>query len=101
MNQKTKTLRRIPHTTLRRLRYTPTYFFLIWRWAWWFYAFIWIMVSPVQRPTPLLLALLGITFIQSLLATLYTPVFKIYFPGIPLKSKKNKTEQDSARRDRS
>ncbi len=100
MSQKTKTIRGIPQTTLRRLRYTPTYFFLIWRWTFWIYAFVWIMVLPTG-PTPLLLALLGITFIQSLLATLYTPVFKIYFPGIPLKSKKNKTEQDSARRDRS
>jgi len=98
MNQKTKTLRRIPHTTLRRLRYTPTYFFLIWRWAWWFYAFIWIMVSPVQRPTPLLLALLGITFIQSLLATLYTPVFKIFFPIFPRKMKASMSEQGNQRR---
>ena len=52
-------------------------------------------------PTSLLLVLLGITFVKSLLATLYTPVFKIYFPSIPLKSKKNKTEQDSVRRNRS
>jgi signal transduction histidine kinase len=100
MSQKTKTLRGIPHTTLRRLRYTPTYFFLIWRWTFWIYAFVWIMVLPTG-PTSLLLVLLGITFIQSLLATLYTPVFKIYFPGIPLKRKKNKAEQDSVRRDRS
>src|SRR5439155_8256942 len=100
MSQKNKTLRGISHTTLRRLRYTPTYFFLIWRWTFWIYAFAWIMVLPTE-PTPFLLVLLGITFIQSLLATLYTPVFKIYFPSIPLKSKKNKTEQGSARRDRS
>src|ERR1700693_2480511 len=100
MSQKTKTLRGIPQTTLRRLRYTPTYFFLIWRWTFWIYAFVWIMVLPTG-PTPLLLILLGITFIQSLLATLYTPVFKIYFPGIPLKSKRNKRAQDSMRRDRS
>ena len=100
MSQKTKTLRGIPHTTLRRLRYTPTYFFLIWRWTFWIYAFVWIMVLPTG-PTSLLLVLLGITFVQSLLATLYTPVFKIYFPSIPLKSKKNKTEQDSMRRNRS
>ena len=100
MSQKTRTLRGIPHTTLRRLRYTPTYFFLIWRWTFWIYAFVWIMVLPTG-PTSLLLVLLGITFVQSLLATLYTPVFKIYFPSIPLKSKKNKTEQDSVRRNRS
>jgi len=100
MSQKTKTLRGIPHTTLRRLRYTPTYFFLIWRWTFWIYAFVWIMVLPTG-PTSLLLVLLGITFIQSLLATLYTPVFKIYFPGSSLKSKTNKTKQVSVRRGRS
>ena len=100
MSQKNKTLRGIPHTTLRRLRYTPTYFFLIWRWTFWFYAFVWIMVLPTG-PTTLLLVLLGITFIQSLLATLYTPVFKIYFPSLPLKSKKKSPKQDRWRKIRS
>ena len=100
MSQKNKTLRGIPHTTLRRLRYTPTYFFLIWRWTFWFYAFVWIMVLP-KGPTTLLLVLLGITFIQSLLATLYTPVFKIFFPSLSLKSKKNNPKQDRWRRIRS
>ena len=93
MSQKNNTLRGIPHTTLRRLRYTPTYFFLIWRWTFWFYAFIWIMVVPT-KPKNLLLVLLAITFIQSLLATLYTPVFKIYFPNLPLNSKKINRKQD-------
>ncbi len=100
MSQKTKSLRGIPHTTLRRLRYTPTYFFLIWRWTFWFYALVWIIVVPT-RPKSLLLVLLGITFIQSLLATLYTPVFKIFFPSLSLKSKKSKPKQDSWRRIRS
>src|SRR6266496_23222 len=100
MSQKNKTLRAIPHTTLRRLRYTPTYFFLIWRWTFWFYALVWIMVVPT-RPKSLLLVLLAITFIQSLLATLYTPVFKIFFPSLSLKSKKKNPKQDSWRRIRS
>ena len=100
MNQKNKTLRGIPSTTLRRLRYTPTYFFLIWRWTFWFYALVWIMVVPTKAKS-LLLVLLAITFIQSLLATLYTPVFKIYFPSLPLKSKKKNPKQDSWRRFRS
>lgn len=100
MSQKNKSLRGIPYTTLRRLRYTPTYFFLIWRWTFWFYAFVWIMVVP-GKPKPLLLALLAITFIQSLLATLYTPVFKIYFPSSLLKSKKKKPNQVGWRRIRS
>src|SRR6516225_9368876 len=97
MSQKKKSLRGIPYTTLRRLRYTPTYFFLIWRWTFWLYALIWIMVAPTN-PKSLLVVLLAITFIQSLLATLYTPVFKIYFPGLPLKSKKKNPKQESWRR---
>ena len=48
MSQKNKTLRGIPYTTLRRLRYTPTYFFLIWRWTFWFYALVWIIVVPTR-----------------------------------------------------
>lgn len=92
MSAKTNMLRKIPHTTLRRLRYTPTYFFLIWRWTWWLYAFAWIMLSPTGT-TPLLLALLGITFIQSLIATLYAPVFKIFFPTLPKKIKQSKPGQ--------
>lgn len=100
MSQKNKSLRGIPSTTLRRLRYTPTYFFLIWRWTFWLYAFVWIMVVP-GKPKTLLLVLLAITFVQSLLATLYTPVFKIYFPGLPLKSKKRNPNPDSWRRFRS
>ena len=96
MSQKNKTLRGIPHTTLRRLRYTPTYFFLIWRWTFWIYALVWILVVP-ERPKSLLLVLLAITFVQSLLATLYTPVFKIFFPSLSLKSKKRNAKQDSWR----
>ncbi len=99
MSQKNKTLRRIPQTTLRRLRYTPTYFFLIWRWTFWVYALVWILVVPT-RPKNLLLVLLVITFIQSLLATLYTPVFKIYFPSLPLKRKSKNPNQDNQRRSR-
>jgi signal transduction histidine kinase len=100
MSQKNKTLRGIPHTTLRRLRYTPTYFFLIWRWTFWIYALVWILVVP-GRPKSLLLILLAITFLQSLLATLYTPVFKIFFPSLSLKSKKKNPKQDSWRSFRS
>ena len=99
MSQKNNTLRGIPTTTLRRLRYTPTYFFLIWRWTFWLYALIWIMVVPT-RPKTILLVLLAITFIQSLLATLYTPVFKIYFPNLPFKSKKKNPKQDNLRSSR-
>src|SRR5215831_6396620 len=100
MSQRNKTLRGIPSTTLRRLRYTPTYFFLIWRWTFWIYALVWIMVGPT-KPKNLLLVLLVITFIQSLVATLYTPVFKIYFPGLPLKRKPKNPKQNTQRSGRS
>ncbi len=82
MSQRAKSLRGIPRTTWRRLRSIPTYFFLIWRWAWWFYAFAWIMLS-IKNPTLPLLLSLGITFIQSLVVTLYAPVFKIFMPRLP------------------
>src|SRR5437660_707034 len=32
--------RTIPDATLRRLRSTPSYFFLIWRWSMWLYALV-------------------------------------------------------------
>ncbi|HXX76995.1 MAG TPA: histidine kinase, partial [Ktedonobacteraceae bacterium] len=99
MSQRNKSLRGIPSTTLRRLRYTPTYFFLIWRWTFWIYALIWIMVVPT-RSKNLLLVLLVITFIQSLIATLYTPVFKIYFPRLPFQSKGKNPRQDNQRKSR-
>src|SRR5215469_7658551 len=89
-------IRNIPHTTLRRLRSIPTYFFLIWRWTWWFFALAWIMLSP-QKPTPLLLILLAVTFIQSLVVTFYAPVFKIFLPGLPWKNKGNKPAESKER----
>src|SRR5260370_32012420 len=93
MNQKIKPrIRNIPQTTLRRLRSIPTYFFLIWRWTWWFYALAWIMLSP-QKPTTLLLVLLVVTFIQSLVVTFYGPVFKLFFPTLSAKNKESKPEQ--------
>jgi len=93
MNQKIKPrIRNIPQTTLRRLRNIPTYFFLIWRWTWWFYALAWIMLSS-QKPTTLLLVLLGVTFIQSVVVTFYAPVFKIFLPSLSGKNKEYKPEQ--------
>jgi signal transduction histidine kinase len=99
LSQRNKTLRGIPSTTLRRLRYTPTYFFLIWRWTFWIYALVWIMVVQTKSKN-LLVILLVITFIQSLLATLYTPVFKIYFPRLPFQGKNKKPKKDSLRKSR-
>ncbi len=84
MSQKPKLrITALPQTTLRRLRNIPTYFFLIWRWTWWFYALAWIALDPRY---PYLFLLLGITLIQALIVTLYAPVFKLLLPGVSTKS---------------
>ena len=85
MSQKPKLrITALPQTTLRRLRNTPTYFFLIWRWTWWIFALAWIVLNP-YRPA-FLFVLLGITLIQALIVTLYAPVFKLLLPGVSTKS---------------
>ena len=91
MSQARKTFRTIPQTTLRRLRNTPTYFFIVWRWSFWLYALAWIWTSSPElvslHAVPLKLIverlLLGITLVQTLLATLYTPVFQMFLPRLP------------------
>ncbi|HKV58652.1 MAG TPA: GAF domain-containing sensor histidine kinase [Ktedonobacteraceae bacterium] len=84
MGQKPKLrIAAIPQATLRRLRNTPTYFFLIWRWTWWLYALAWIALDPRY---PYLFILLGITLVQALIVTLYAPVFKLLLPGVSTKS---------------
>ncbi|MGH2494492.1 MAG: GAF domain-containing sensor histidine kinase [Ktedonobacteraceae bacterium] len=84
MSQKPKLrIAAIPQATLRRLRNTPTYFFLIWRWTWWLYALAWIALDPRY---PYLFILLGITLVQALIVTLYAPVFKLLLPGVSTKS---------------
>ena len=50
MSQSKNTFKAIPGTTLRRLRNTPSYFFLIWRWTTWVFALIWIVANPYTRP---------------------------------------------------
>jgi hypothetical protein len=81
MRQPTKTLRGVTQASLRRLRNTPTYFFLIWRWVTWLYALLVIVVMHV--PLNLALLPLAVTFIQALVVTLYAPVFQIFLPDLP------------------
>ena len=84
MSQKPKLrITALSQATLRRLRNTPTYFFLIWRWTWWLYALAWIALDPRY---PFLFVLLGVTLIQALIVTLYAPVFKLLLPGVSTKS---------------
>ena len=83
MRQSSNTLKAIPQTTLRRLRNTPSYFFLLWRWVSWLYALI-SLVADQGRPNPSLATLLlVITFLQTLAVTLYAPIFKIFLPTLP------------------
>ncbi len=90
MSKTTRTFRAIPRTTLRHLRNTPSYFFLIWRWTFWFFALIDIVTNPTLKLGPLLL---GITFLQALVATLYAPVFQIFLPRLPLFDKSRFAQQ--------
>ncbi len=83
MSQIIKSVKTIPETASRRLRNTPSYFFLLWRWVTWLLALI-TLVSIHGQPLPLLAALLlGITFLQSLVVTLYAPVFQFFLPDLP------------------
>lgn len=82
MSQTHKTLRALPGTTMRRLRNTPSYFFLVWRWSMWLYALIVILFFPLSN-TPIMHFLLVVTFIQTLIVTLYAPVLQIFLPRLP------------------
>lgn len=98
MSRSRKTFKAIPGTTLRRLRNTPSYFFLIWRWTMWFFALIWIVTSQYSpSQTRLAILLLTVTFIQSLVVTLYAPVFQIFFPWLPGKNRLFSRKQRTAR----
>ncbi|MBO0781552.1 MAG: histidine kinase dimerization/phosphoacceptor domain-containing protein, partial [Ktedonobacteraceae bacterium] len=89
--RKAITARALPDTTLRRLRNTPSYFFLVWRWSTWLYALITIGSNfsdysddPTYSIKKLAIVLLSITFVQTLAVTLYTPVIQIIVPRLPV-----------------
>jgi signal transduction histidine kinase len=79
-----KMFKALPDTTLRRMRNTPSYFFLIWRWGTWLYALIVIVGSdPAHKNTSVYntcLYLLIITLFQTLIVTLYAPMFQAFLP---------------------
>lgn len=83
MSQIARTFRAIPQTTLRRLRNTPSYFFLLWRWVAWLLALITIVADAGYRSSWLAILLLITTLLQTLVVTLYAPVFQILLPGLP------------------
>lgn len=68
---------------MRRLRSTPSYFFLLWRWVSWLLAFVWISSEQFQPNPRLATFLLTITFLHTLGVTLYAPIFQIFLPRLP------------------
>jgi len=81
MSQQKITLQALPGSTLRRLRNTPSYFFLIWRWSMWFYALVVILgtnFTPFQKHIGYIL--LTVTLLQTLIVTLYTPILHLFLP---------------------
>ncbi|GCE25509.1 hypothetical protein KDA_09930 [Dictyobacter alpinus] len=97
--------RNVPRATLRRLRVIPSYFFLVWRWSMWLYAFIVIVFSqPSYIDTPavnyksMATLLLTITFIETLIVTLYAPVLQIVFPRLLSSASRQRKEQEQLER---
>jgi len=75
----------VSDTTWRRLRSTPSYFYLVWRWSMWLYALVVILgyhtiLSPAVFKTNIFLLI--VTFIQTLIVTLYAPVIQILIPRL-------------------
>lgn len=81
-SQPKTSLKTLSGSTMRRLRNTPSYFFLIWRWSMWLYALVTTLYSPLSN-TPIMHVLLVITFLQTLTVTLYAPVLQIFLPNLP------------------
>lgn len=86
MNGDSSLLRNISQSTLRHWRSTPTYFFLIWRWGTWIFALIWLLGLPQPRWPHVEFTLtwcLVITFVYTLVVTLYTPVLRLLLARLP------------------
>jgi signal transduction histidine kinase len=81
-----KTFKMLSDTTLRRLRSTPSYFFLMWRWSMWFYALVLVVGSrgayTQTAAYQISVVFLFITLAQTLIVTLYAPVVQILVPHI-------------------
>jgi signal transduction histidine kinase len=86
MSQSKKAFKALSDTTLRRLRSTPSYFFLIWRWSMWLYALVLILGSHGNYTRTqaywISIIFLFITLIQTLVVTLYAPVIYILLPHL-------------------
>lgn len=82
MDQHSRALKGLQSTTMRRLRNTPGYILLVWRWGSWLYVLI---VTLLFRTYALDLAikLLIFTFFHTLIVTLYAPVLQVLLPNLP------------------
>lgn len=84
MSRSNITFRAIPHTAMRRLRLTPEYFFLVWRWSMWLYALIVIVWGPAElkqtQGYTVSTYLLWVTLLQTIIVTLYAPVIQLILP---------------------
>ncbi len=83
MGQSRSSLQAFSGTTMRRLRNTPSYFFLIWRWTMWLYALVVILnydYDPLRRKIGIIL--LVVTLLQTLFVTLYAPFLYILVPRL-------------------
>lgn len=97
MSRVVNTVKKIPQRASRRLRNTPSYFFLLWRWVTWLLALI-TLVSIGGQPLPWLATLLlVITFLQTLVVTLYAPVFQLFLPDLPGRNKLLQLRQRASR----
>lgn len=100
--------RAIPDAALRRLRSTPSYFLLSWRWSMWFYALVVILFfhpdPPYYQDAHLLLnysqiaaLLLTVTLLQTLGVTLYAPVFQVLLSRILRREASSSSREQRAR----
>ncbi|HAG98482.1 MAG TPA: hypothetical protein DCL75_06400 [Ktedonobacter sp.] len=98
MSRVVNTVKKIPQRASRRLRNTPSYFFLLWRWVTWLLALI-TLVSIGGQPLPWLATLLlVITFLQTLVVTLYAPIFQLFLPDLPGRNKLLQLRQRASRK---
>lgn len=87
MSKPSRKLFILPDTSLRRLRMTPSYIFMFWRWSTWLYALVIILTFRPSfisaETTNRGIFLLVVTFVLSLIGTLYAPVFQFLLPRLP------------------
>lgn len=91
MSKKRNFLKGLPQSTLRQWRSSPTYIFLIWRWGSWLFALASFVVWPRDSwPlfTPAIQICLVLSFLYTLIVTLYAPVSHMLLSQITHRSRK-------------